>query len=97
MDGGGIVEQRRETVGSVNSRVGYVHKISMKRKKKMVMKKETKKVRKQNATAIQELFDSCKLVFKGPGNVPSPPDVRSLCRILGMYNWLTNKLYICIY
>ncbi|KAL8129469.1 hypothetical protein V2J09_018624 [Rumex salicifolius] len=31
---------------------------------------------------LQELYASCKSVFKGPGFVPSPSDVQSLCRIL---------------
>ncbi|KAL6988660.1 cysteamine dioxygenase [Sarracenia purpurea var. burkii] len=32
--------------------------------------------------ALQRLFLSCRDVFKGPGTVPSPSDVRNLCDII---------------
>lgn len=36
------------------------------------------------STVVQQLFDTCREMFKGPGNVPPPGDVEKLQLFLGM-------------
>jgi len=76
----GLVEQGRERVGHVN-KVGYVKRVIAKKRNKPY----NRRVKKHVPKALQELFDSCKQTFKGPGTVPSPQDVHKLCHILGMF------------
>ncbi|XP_061343364.1 plant cysteine oxidase 2-like [Gastrolobium bilobum] len=74
----GLVEQGRDRVGHVN-KVGYVKRvIAKKRKPYRRVKRPVLTVSK----TLQELFDSCRDTFKGPGTVPSPQHVQKLCHIL---------------
>lgn len=73
----GLVEQGRERVGHVN-KVGYVKRVIAKKRNKPY----NRRVKKHVPKALQELFDSCKQTFKGPGTVPSPQDVHKICHIL---------------
>ncbi|KAK4746540.1 hypothetical protein SAY87_012852 [Trapa incisa] len=50
------------------------------RKKRCVLRRRV--MVRQHRTALQELFDSCRKIFKGPGTVPPPHDVRRLSHIL---------------
>nr|AFK44841.1 unknown [Medicago truncatula] len=74
----GMVEQGRERVGHVN-KVCYVKRVIAKKRNKPY---NHRRVKKHVPKALQELFDSCKQTFKGPGTVPSPRDVHKLCHIL---------------
>lgn len=58
-------------------KVGYSNRVIKKRRyrRKLVKKSETR-------TVLQQLYDACKQVFKGPGTVPLPQDVHRLCVIL---------------
>lgn len=64
------------------SRVGYAKKVIGKRKCKSrrIKRVEVPKV----SVTLQDLFFSCRHVFKGPGTVPLPNDVLKICRVLGM-------------
>lgn len=73
-----MVDQGRERVGHVN-KVGYVKRVIAKKRNKPY---NHRRVKKHVPKALQELFDSCKQTFKGPGTVPSPQDVHKLCHIL---------------
>ncbi|KAJ7971944.1 plant cysteine oxidase 2-like [Quillaja saponaria] len=73
----GLVEQGREKVGFAN-KVGYVHKIIKKKKSSRRIKRTLPLVPK----ALQELFVSCRDIFKGPSTVPLPQDVKELCHII---------------
>lgn len=44
--------------------------------------------------ALQDLYVSCKEVFKGPGTVPLHQDVKRLCHMLGMFLNLTVKILL---
>ncbi|KAL5837395.1 hypothetical protein ACOSQ3_014564 [Xanthoceras sorbifolium] len=75
----GLVEQRRD--GVVVERVSKVrcaHKVIKKKK----FNRKIQRSLPQVSMVLQELFLSCRDVFKGPGIVPSPFDVQRLCRIL---------------
>ncbi|KAF3442990.1 hypothetical protein FNV43_RR16908 [Rhamnella rubrinervis] len=73
-------------------RVGYVNRAIGKRKCRQLMRSERRKCRrlvriKPSVTqdvsmVLQQLFVSCRDVFKGPSTVPLPLDVQKLCRIL---------------
>ncbi|GAV88739.1 LOW QUALITY PROTEIN: DUF1637 domain-containing protein, partial [Cephalotus follicularis] len=74
----GLMHRRRETVSHVN-KVSYANKIIKKKKCKGPKKPAAPKV----PTTLQELFDSCRNMFKGQaGTVPLPSDVQKLCSIL---------------
>ena len=74
-------------------RVGYENRVIGKRKYTRLMRIERRKCRRPMRTkrsgppevpmALQELFVSCRDVFKGPGTVPLPLDVHKMCRVLG--------------
>lgn len=72
-----LVERGR---GQVN-KVGYVKRAIGKKRKQLY-----RRVRKPDVSSVsntlQQLFDSCKQAFKGPGTVPSPQDVQRLRHIL---------------
>lgn len=72
-----MVEQRREPVAQVH-RVGYANR-AMIRKKRC---KRTKKCASTVPMALQDLFVSCRQMFKGPDTVPLPEDIKRLCNIL---------------
>lgn len=85
-----------------SDRVGY-HVDKVIRKKRCRKRIRIQLRRPENLQVVsgtlQQLFDSCKRVFKGPGTVPSSMDVQSLCRILGkhhfyMYNCLIRIILI---
>lgn len=70
-------EPRREPTAHVN-RLGFA--------KRHAKKKRSKKTKKCAPTmALQDLYVSCKEVFKGPGTVPLHQDVKRLCHLLGMF------------
>lgn len=75
-------EQRREPVAHVH-RVGYANRAI--RKKKC---KRTKKCASTVPMALQDLFVSCRQMFKGPDTVPLPEDIKRLCNILGRFLYL---------
>lgn len=69
------------TSGSNGSnRVAYISNSKVTRKKRCIRKV------KRHPPALQELFDACQGIFKGPGTVPPPEDVQRLSRILGESN-----------
>ncbi|KAL5547194.1 hypothetical protein UlMin_006881 [Ulmus minor] len=79
MEGGGLVEPARNHKARQVSRVGYVRKMIEKKKcRRRIRKVQVPKV----PIRLQELFLSCKEVFKGPATVPLPQDVQRLCGIL---------------
>ncbi|KAJ6309433.1 hypothetical protein OIU77_015232 [Salix suchowensis] len=69
-------EQRREPAARVH-KVGYANRA--------IKKKRCKRTRRGESTvsvALQDLFVSCKQVFKGPDSVPLPQDIKRLCNLL---------------
>ncbi|KAA8516893.1 hypothetical protein F0562_017289 [Nyssa sinensis] len=68
----GLVEHRRD-------KVGYVHKIILKKKYRRRTKRPAAPL---VLMPLQRLFLSCRDVFQGPGTVPAPTDVQRLCHIL---------------
>lgn len=69
-------EQRREPAAHVH-KVGYANRA--------IKKKRCKKTRRGASTvsmALQDLFVSCKQVFKGPDSAPLPQDIKRLCNLL---------------
>ncbi|KAJ6422580.1 hypothetical protein OIU84_027531 [Salix udensis] len=69
-------EQRREPAAHVH-RVGYANRA--------IKKKRCKRTRRGASTvsmALQDLFVSCKQVFKGPDSAPLPQDIKRLCNLL---------------
>ncbi|EEF36683.1 conserved hypothetical protein [Ricinus communis] len=73
-----VVEPRRNPVGHVH-KVGYANRVIKKRK---IKRRVTKRFESKAPMALQELYLSCKEVFKGPGTVPLPRDVERLCHLL---------------
>lgn len=55
-----------------------IKKKRCKRKVRIVQKRPMPRI----SMTLQRLFESCREVFKGPGTVPSPRDVKRLCHIL---------------
>lgn len=72
-----IVETRRDAVGH-SPKIGYAGRVV----KKKPCRRKIRRALPMVPMALQELFVSCKQVFKGPGTVPSPADVKRLCDIL---------------
>lgn len=80
-----LVEQGRDH--KVVSRVGHASKVGYHVSKAITKRKCGKKIKHSvPPTVLQQLFVSCRQVFKGPGTVPSPHDVHNLCSILGMFS-----------
>ncbi|KAJ4721307.1 Plant cysteine oxidase 2-like [Melia azedarach] len=79
MEAAGLVEQRRDGVEHAK-KVGYAHKII--KRKNRCKRRSVQRYAPKVPSVLQELFLSCRDVFKGPGTVPSPFDVQKLCRIL---------------
>ncbi|KAG6528936.1 hypothetical protein ZIOFF_011128 [Zingiber officinale] len=80
----------RRYFGSRNQRAGR-RKIVMKegvkrqataKRKQGCVRRRTRRRVQSASSAIQRLFLACKAVFKGPGTVPGPADVRKLRLIL---------------
>ncbi|XP_010530540.1 PREDICTED: plant cysteine oxidase 2-like [Tarenaya hassleriana] len=87
VDAGGMVEQRRRStsaaVMAVGKKVGYASKVVMKRKQRWRKRRRTAAESfPVKSTALQRLFVSCKDVFSGSNDVPSPSDVQMLTAIL---------------
>lgn len=78
---GGLVEQRREIGGHVNNKVISKKKVR-RRSSSSTTTISLKRRRIPVCLALQELYSCCRKVFKGPGFVPPPQDVQSLCTIL---------------
>ena len=77
-------ETRAVDRGSI--RIGHVNKVQY--VKRDIKKRKCRRMKRSVPVvpmALQELFVSCRDVFKGPGTVPLPCDVDKLCRILGMF------------
>lgn len=89
--GGDLVEQGSGRVVHVN-KVGSVKRVIAKKRKPY---RRVKKTVPNVPKALQELFVSCREIFKGPGTVPSSQDVQQLCHILGMI--ISLDLFICVY
>lgn len=47
------------------------------------------------AAAVQRLFQACRDVFRGPGTVPGPDEVRLLSAMLGALPLITSALFLC--
>ncbi|KAK4414838.1 Plant cysteine oxidase 1 [Sesamum alatum] len=80
IEAAGLVEEMRRS-----DRVMVVDKVIKKKRcrRKIVRIRLEKPPRVLDYSAtLQKLFHSCRNVFNGPGTVPSPTDVRKLCRIL---------------
>ncbi|KAL2250908.1 plant cysteine oxidase 1 [Sesamum indicum] len=79
IEAAGLVEEIRRS-----DRVGLVDKVIKKKRcrRKVVQIRLRRSPQVDHPTTLQKLFRSCRNVFKGPGTVPSPTDVRKLCRIL---------------
>ncbi|KAJ9131871.1 hypothetical protein P3X46_034776 [Hevea brasiliensis] len=76
-----VVDPRRDPVpvGQHVHKVGYANRLMKKKRcKRRINKRSEAKV----PMALQELYMSCREVFKGPGTVPLPDDVERLCHIL---------------
>ncbi|KAL8095089.1 hypothetical protein AgCh_036518 [Apium graveolens] len=73
---------RENRVGYVSGRLNRNKRISTKRCK--TQKRDTCKTKNKSPKKIllQRLFESCQQVFRGPGTVPSPPDVQILRQII---------------
>ena len=82
LEAGGLVEQRKDimNIRHVNNKVRYVNKTIRKNRYK---KRKDQAVVPRVPKVLQELFISCREVFKGPGTVPLSSDVNKLCSILG--------------
>ncbi|KAK3198159.1 hypothetical protein Dsin_021574 [Dipteronia sinensis] len=79
----GLVEQRRDGVVVVeHHRVSKVRCADKLIKKKKFNRRIQRSLPPEVPMVLQELFLSCRDVFKGPGDVPAPCDVQRLCRIL---------------
>ncbi|KAL2320499.1 hypothetical protein Fmac_029468 [Flemingia macrophylla] len=76
---GGLVDRGRERVGHVN-KVGYVRRVIAKKRKQLCRRVRRPEMSVSNT--LQQLFDSCKESFKGPGTVPSATHVQRLQHIL---------------
>lgn len=66
-----------------SNRIGHVNKVQY--VKRDIKKRKCRKIKRSVPVvpmALQELFVSCREVFKGPGTVPLPCDVEKLCCIL---------------
>ncbi|KAK8589827.1 hypothetical protein V6N13_088640 [Hibiscus sabdariffa] len=84
VDAGGLVEQGKDimTVKHVNSRVRYANKTIKKSNKSSCKKMRREVVFPRVPEVLQELYVSCREIFKGPGTVPPASDVNKLCKIL---------------
>ena len=81
MEATSLVERGRERVGHVN-KVSYVRRVIAKKKKQLY--RRLRRPELSVSKTLQQLFDSCREAFKGPGTVPSPQDVQRLRHILSM-------------
>ncbi|KAK6147402.1 hypothetical protein DH2020_018314 [Rehmannia glutinosa] len=84
IEAAGLVEQFKRP-----DRVGHVSKVIKKKKllrRKVRIQLKRPAINNVVSRTLQELFDSCKHVFKGPGNVPCASDVQKLCHILDGMN-----------
>ncbi|CAN1261762.1 Plant cysteine oxidase 2 [Linum perenne] len=81
-----IPEHRTDQIIRHMKRVGYAGRrvVDTKRccKKKLKRSPPPPHHLPSVSSLLQNLFQSCKHVFKGPATVPLPPDVNTLCRIL---------------
>lgn len=73
-----LVEQRGREV-TVRKEISKVIK---KRKRYIRRIKRLPEPEQTSSKVLQKLYESCRLVFKGPGTVPPACDVEKLCRIL---------------
>lgn len=65
------------------NKVGYVSNSRVIRKKRCI-----KRMKRRTLTlpmALQDLYEACRDIFKGPGTVPPDEDVQRLSRILGEF------------
>ncbi|KAK8628238.1 hypothetical protein V6N13_063948 [Hibiscus sabdariffa] len=85
VDAGGLVEQSKDitTVKHANNRVRYANK-PIKKSNRWCKKRRRKVVfpRVREVLRLQQLFVSCREIFKGHGTVPPASDVNKLCNIL---------------
>ncbi|TKY62866.1 Plant cysteine oxidase 2 [Spatholobus suberectus] len=75
----GLVQRGKERVGHVH-KVGYVRRVIAKKRKQVY--RRVRRPELSVSKTLQQLFDSCRETFKGPGTVPSPQDVQTLRHIL---------------
>ncbi|CAL1356644.1 unnamed protein product [Linum trigynum] len=80
-----VAEARGDPMARQVKRSGYAGRSVVERKrgyKKKVKRSSSPPQPSSASMALQDLFQSCKDVFKGPGTIPLPPDVDRLCHIL---------------
>ncbi|XVF30733.1 hypothetical protein REPUB_Repub16aG0083900 [Reevesia pubescens] len=84
VEAGGLVQQRKDimAIKHVKNRVRNVNKTIKKNRSYKKRKYEAVVPRPRVPKVLQELFVSCRQVFKGPGTVPPASDVNKLCSIL---------------
>lgn len=94
MEAGGLVQQRKDINMAIKhvstNKIRYVSKIikknrSYNKNKKLDQASEAVAVNPRVPRVLQQLFVSCRQLFKGPGTVPPASDVNKLCNILGEY------------
>ncbi|CAI0433183.1 unnamed protein product [Linum tenue] len=80
-----VAEARSDPIARQVKRVGYAGRRVVERRrgcKKKVKRSSSPPHGSSKSVTLQNLFQSCKDVFKGPGTIPLPPDVDRLCHIL---------------
>lgn len=91
MEAGGLVQQRKDINMAIKhvstNKIRYVSKIikknrSYNKNKKIDQASEAVAVNPRVPRVLQQLFVSCRQLFKGPGTVPPASDVNKLCNIL---------------
>ncbi|KAE8721176.1 Plant cysteine oxidase 2 [Hibiscus syriacus] len=86
VDAGGCAEQGKNIMTAakhVNNRVRYAKKTIKKNNRSSSCKKMRREVVFPRVPEVlQQLFVSCREIFKGPANVPPASDVGKLCNIL---------------
>ncbi|KAK4770122.1 hypothetical protein SAY87_030654 [Trapa incisa] len=65
-----------------DSKVGFVSNSRVIRKKRFIRRVKVKRRSLPLPMALQELYEACRDIFKGPGTVPFPEEVQRLSRIL---------------
>lgn len=92
IEAGGLVEQGRDPHhnkvnvlgGHHHHHVGYMRRKVIKKRKYCSRNRNVK--HSDSDSALQQVFVSCRDVFKGLGTVPLPHHVHKLCSILGTFS-----------
>lgn len=78
IEAAGLVEQIKRS-----GTVGHVDKVIKKKRCRRKVGIQLRRPVQVVSRSLQQLFDSSKQVFKGPGTVPCASDVQNLRHILG--------------